>query len=239
MKKSHIVSNIQKYFLGGLSKGVIWNIQNNQAVIEFTTETKDTVGKLFFNIDLDECEIGINNTDALLRLLNITDEELQLELDTKETGLPTKLRIQDKKYDLDYNLSDPKIIEKVPNVQEIDFDFTFKLNDEFINNFLKAHNALEKTNEFTLNTSITPQNENVVEIVIGERVRHANKIKFIEPAEFETPSDLLPFSAIVIREILSANKGSEGIASVSNKGLLKISFNTDESLVEYFVVRQQ
>ena len=239
MKKSHIVSNIQKYFLGGLSKGVIWNIQNNQAVIEFTTETKDTVGKLFFNIDLDECEIGINNTDALLRLLNITDEEIQLELDTKETGLPTKLRIQDKKYDLDYNLSDPKIIEKVPNVQEIDFDFTFKLNDEFINNFLKAHNALEKTNEFTLNTSITPQNENVVEIVIGERVRHANKIKFAEPAEFETASDLLPFSAIVIREILSANKGSEGTASVSNKGLLKISFNTDESLVEYFVVRQQ
>jgi len=239
VKKSHIVSNIQKYFLGGLSKGVIWNIQNNQAVIEFTTETKDTVGKLFFNIDLDECEIGINNTDALLRLLSITDEELQLELDTKETGLPTKLRIQDKKYDLDYNLSDPKIIEKVPNVQEIDFDFTFKLNDEFINSFLKAHNALEKTNEFTLNTSTTPQGENVVEIVIGERVRHANKIKFIEPAEFETPSDLLPFSAIVIREILSANKGSEGIASVSNKGLLKISFNTDESLVEYFVVRQQ
>ena len=239
MKKSHIVSNIQKYYLGGLSKGVIWNIQNNQAVIEFTTETKDTVGKLFFNLNLDECEIGINNTDALLRLLNITDEELQLELDTKETGLPTKLRIQDKKYDLDYNLSDPKIIEKVPNVQEIDYDFTFTLNDEFINSFLKAHNALEKTNEFTLNTSTTTQGENVVEIVIGERVRHANKIKFTEPAEFETQSDLLPFSAIVIREILSANKDSEGTASVSNKGLLKISFNTDSSLVEYFVVRQQ
>ena len=239
MKKNHIVSNIQKYFLGGLSKGVIWNIQNNQAVIEFTTETKDTVGKLFFNIDLDECEIGINNTDALLRLLNITDEELQLELDTKETGLPTKLRIQDKKYDLDYNLSDPKIIEKVPNVQEIDYDFTFKINDEFVNSFLKAHNALEKTNEFTLNTSITSQGENVVEIIIGERERHANKIKFTEPAEFETPSDLLPFSATVIREILSANKGNEGIASVSNKGLFKISFNTDESSVEYFVVRQQ
>jgi hypothetical protein len=219
MKKSHIVSNIQKYFLGGLSKGVIWNIQNNQAVIKFTTETKDTVGNLFFNIDLDECEIGINNTDALLRLLSITDEELQLELDTKETGLPTKLRIQDRKYDLDYNLSDPKIIEKVPNVQEIDYDFTFKLNDEFINSFLKAHNALE--------------------IIIGERERHANKIKFTEPAEFETSSDLLPFSATVIREILSANKGSEGSASVSNKGLFKISFNTDESLVEYFVVRQQ
>ena len=50
---------------------------------------------------------------------------------------------------------------------------------------------------------------------------------------------MLPFSATEIREILSANKGSEGSASVSNKGLLKISFNTDESLVEYFVVRQQ
>jgi hypothetical protein len=55
VKKNHIVSNIQKYHLGGLSKGVIWNVQNNQAVIEFTTETKDTVGKLFFNLNLDEC----------------------------------------------------------------------------------------------------------------------------------------------------------------------------------------
>jgi|TARA_X000001388_G_scaffold68209_1_gene55894 hypothetical protein len=239
MKKSNIVNNIQKYYLGGLSKGVIWNIKNNKVNISFTTETKDTVGDLVFDLNLDDCEIGINNTDALLRLLNITDEELQLELDTKETGLPTKLRIQDKKYDLDYNLSDPKIIEKVPNVQEIDYDFTFKINDEFVNSFLKAHNALEKINEFTLNTSITSQGENVVEIIIGERERHANKIKFTEPAEFETPSDLLPFSATVIREILSANKGNEGIASVSNKGLFKISFNTDESSVEYFVVRQQ
>ena len=50
MKKSHIVNNIQKYYLGGLSKGVIWNIQNNQAVIKFTTETKDTVGNLFKKI---------------------------------------------------------------------------------------------------------------------------------------------------------------------------------------------
>jgi len=239
MKKSNIVNNIQKYYLGGLSKGVIWNIKNNKVNISFTTETKDTVGDLVFDLNLDDCEIGINNTDALLRLLNITDEEIQLELDTKETGLPTKLRIQDKKYDLDYNLSDPKIIEKVPNVQEIDYDFTFKINDEFVNSFLKAHNALEKINEFTLNTSITSQGENVVEIIIGERERHANKIKFTEPAEFETPSDLLPFSATVIREILSANKGNEGIASVSNKGLFKISFNTDESSVEYFVVRQQ
>jgi len=239
MKKSNIVSNIQKYYLGGLSKGVIWNIKNNKVNISFTTETKDTVGDLVFDLNLDDCEIGINNTDALLRLLSITDEELQLELDTKETGLPTKLRIQDKKYDLDYNLSDSKIIERVPTVQEIDYDFTFKLNDEFINSFLKAHNALEKTNEFSLNTSTTPQGENVVEIIIGERERHANKIKFTEPAEFTTPSDLIPFSALVIREILSANKGSKGTASVSNKGLLKIEFNTDESSVKYFVVRQQ
>jgi len=157
MKKSNIVNNIQKYYLGGLSKGVIWNIKNNKVNISFTTETKDTVGDLVFDLNLDDCEIGINNTDALLRLLSITDEELQLELDTKETGLPTKLRIQDKKYDLDYNLSDSKIIERVPTVQEIDYDFTFKLNDEFINSFLKAHNALEKTNEFSLNTSTTPR----------------------------------------------------------------------------------
>ena len=83
MKKSNIVNNIQKYYLGGLSKGVIWNIKNNKVNISFTTETKDTVGDLVFDLNLDDCEIGINNTDALLRLLSITDEILG----TSERGL--------------------------------------------------------------------------------------------------------------------------------------------------------
>ncbi len=239
MKKNFIVENIEKYFLGGLVGGVVWNLDGSKVNINFSTETKDAVGELSFDLSLPEGKIGIYNTDSLLRLLGITNEDLQLELKSDNTGIVNKLKISDNKFDLDYNLSDATIIQEVPKVQEVDYDFTFKINDEFINGFLKAHNALEKIKDFTLNTATTKQDENVVEIMLGERTKHSNKVKFTEPAEFELPSDIIPFSAIVFREILSANKGVEGTMFVSNKGLAKIEFTNKESSVKYFVVRQQ
>jgi len=239
MKKNFIVENIEKYFLGGLVGGVVWNLDGSKVSINFSTETKDAVGELSFDLSLPEGKIGIYNTDSLLRLLGITNEDLQLELKSDNTGIVNKLKISDNKFDLDYNLSDATIIQEVPKVQEVDYDFTFKINDEFITGFLKAHNALEKIKDFTLNTATTKQDENVVEIMLGERTKHSNKVKFTEPAEFELPSDIIPFSAIVFREILSANKGIEGTMSVSNKGLAKIEFTNKESSVKYFVVRQQ
>tara|TARA_B100001093_G_scaffold504388_1_gene560157 strand:+ start:152 stop:871 length:720 start_codon:yes stop_codon:yes gene_type:complete len=239
MKKNFIVENIEKYFLGGLVGGVVWNLDGSKVSINFSTETKDAVGELSFDLSLPEGQIGIYNTDSLLRLLGITNEDLQLELKSDNTGIVNKLKISDNKFDLDYNLSDATIIQEVPKVQEVDYDFTFKINDEFITGFLKAHNALEKIKDFTLNTATTKQDENVVEIMLGERTKHSNKVKFTEPAEFELPSDIIPFSAIVFREILSANKGVEGTMSVSNKGLAKIEFTNKESSVKYFVVRQQ
>ena len=239
MKKNFIVENIEKYFLGGLVGGVVWNLDGFKVNINFSTETKDAVGELSFDLSLPEGKIGIYNTDSLLRLLGITNEDLQLELKSDNTGIVNKLKISDNKFDLDYNLSDATIIQEVPKVQEVDYDFTFKINDEFITGFLKAHNALEKIKDFTLNTATTKQDENIVEIMLGERTKHSNKVKFTEPAEFELPSDIIPFSAIVFREILSANKGIEGTMSVSNKGLAKIEFTNKESSVKYFVVRQQ
>ena len=239
MKKNFIVENIEKYFLGGLVGGVVWNLDGSKVSINFSTETKDAVGEISFDLSLPEGQIGIYNTDSLLRLLGITNEDLQLELKSDNTGIVNKLKISDNKFDLDYNLSDATIIQEVPKVQEVDYDFTFKINDEFISGFLKAHNALEKIKDFTLNTATTKQDENVVEIMLGERTKHSNKVKFTEPAEFELPSDIIPFSATVFREILSANKGIEGTMSVSNKGLAKIEFTNKESSVKYFVVRQQ
>ena len=239
MKKNFIVENIEKYFLGGLVGGVVWNLDGSKVSINFSTETKDAVGEISFDLSLPEGQIGIYNTDSLLRLLGITNEDLQLELKSDNTGIVNKLKISDNKFDLDYNLSDATIIQEVPKVQEVDYDFTFKINDEFISGFLKAHNALEKIKDFTLNTATTKQDENVVEIMLRERTKHSNKVKFTEPAEFELPSDIIPFSAIVFREILSANKGIEGTMSVSNKGLAKIEFTNKESSVKYFVVRQQ
>jgi hypothetical protein len=239
VKKSHIVNNIEKYYLNGLTKEVIWNLVGGKATINFATETKDAVGTVVFNMPLPDGPLAIYNTDALLRLIGITSEEIQIELSKGPTGLVDKLKIQDNKFDLNYHLSDINSIPEVPKVAEVDYDFSFKVNDEFIIGFLKAHTALEKVKDVTLNTSTTEQGENVVEIILGERSQHSHKIKFTELAEFNSQSDLIPFSAIVLREILSANKGNEGIIYVSNKGLMKLEFNSEENNAKYFIVRQQ
>ena len=239
MKKSHIVSNIEKYYLNGLTKEVLWNLVGGKATIDFATETKDAVGQVTFNVSLPDGPLAIYSTDALLRLINITSEEIEIELSKGPTGLIDKLKIQDNKFDLNYHLSDINSIPEVPNVAETDYNFTFKVNDEFITGFLKAHNALEKVKDVTLNTTTTKQGENVVEIVLGERSQHSHKVKFTELAEFESQSDILPFSANVLREVLAANKGTEGTIYVSNKGLMKLEFNSEESTAKYFIVRQQ
>jgi hypothetical protein len=46
MKKSYIIDNIQKYFLGGLVGEVIWTISNGKVEINFETSTKDAIGEL-------------------------------------------------------------------------------------------------------------------------------------------------------------------------------------------------
>ena len=239
MKKSYIVSNIEKYHLNGLTKEVVWDIVEGKATINFATETKDAVGTVMFDIPLPDGPLAIYNTEALLRLIGITNEEIQIELSKGPTGLIEKLKIQDNKFDLNYHLSDINSIPKVPKVAETDYDFSFKINDEFITGFLKAHNALEKIKDVTLNTTTTEQGENIVEIILGERSHHSHKVKFTELAEFTSPSDLIPFSANVLREMLAANKGIEGIIYVSNKGLMKLEFNSEKSNTKYFIVRQQ
>ena len=99
MKKSHIVDNIEKYFLGGLVGGVVWKLNGSKSTINFSTETKDAVGELEFDLPLPEGQIGIYNTDSLLRLLSITNEDLQLELKADNTGIVNKLKIGDNKFD--------------------------------------------------------------------------------------------------------------------------------------------
>ena len=239
MKKSHIVSNIEKYYLNGLTKEVVWNLVGGKATINFATETKDAVGTVIFDMNLPDGPLAIYSTDALLRLINITSEEIQIELSKGPTGLVDKLKIQDNKFDLNYHLSDINSIPEVPKVAEVDYDFYFNVNDEFISGFLKAHNALEKVKDVTLNTATTPQGENVVEIILGERSQHSHKVKFTELAFINYSSDILPFSANVLREVLAANKGTQGTIYVSNKGLMKLEFNSEESSAKYFIVRQQ
>jgi len=89
MNTLEIVSFIKKYYLDGQCESAIWNQTDKGYSIDFYTLTKDCLGKIELNTDLNdgETKFGVFNTSQLLSLMSITDEfcQLNLERDPKET----------------------------------------------------------------------------------------------------------------------------------------------------------
>jgi len=237
MNKEILQSVIDKYYLNGLCESVKWNIKDKELTINAVLTTKNAITKITCNdVDIADSELCIFNTSQLLSLLSITDDFIELEVESKQLT-PIKLNIADNQYDLSYHLSDSSIIPSVATIEEpINYDFEFDIDNEFIVKFIKSYAALDKNPRFTMQAHLTPENKEI-EIVMGAAEQHANKIKFRKEGEFIMSTDPIPFPANIFKEILSANKEAKGKAYVSNQGLAKIVFEEDPISVTYFVAR--
>ncbi len=236
-EKSNLISIINKYYLNGLCESVKWNVKDKELTINAVLTTKNAITKLTCNnIGIEDSELCIFNTTQLLSLLSITDDFLELKVESKQLT-PIKLNIADNQYDLSYHLSDSSIIPSVATIEEpINYDFEFDINNEFIVKFIKSYAALDKNPRFTMQAHLTPESKEV-EIVMGAAEQHANKIKFKETGEFIMSTDPIPFPANIFKEIFSANKEGKGTVYVSNQGLSKITFEEEPISVTYFVAR--
>jgi hypothetical protein len=237
MNKEILQSVIDKYYLNGLCESVKWNIKDKELTINAVLTTKNAITKITCNnIDIEDSELCIFNTSQLLSLLSITNDFIELKVESKQLT-PIKLNIADNQYDLSYHLSDSSIIPSVATIEEpINYDFEFNINNEFITKFIKSYAALDKNPRFTMQAHLTPEDKEV-EIVMGAAEQHANKIKFREIGEFIMSTEPIPFPANIFKEIFSANKEGKGTVYVSNQGLSKIIFEEDPISVTYFVAR--
>jgi len=241
MNKSVLTSIVEKYHLNGNVESVKWVVKDKTLAIRFITPNKNLIGEIILpDFELDDSEVGIYNTSQFLRLLKATDEYIELSLNKGNYGKAIELLIKDNQFDLSYYLSDLSLIEDVPSVNEpIDYDAKIEVGKDLISKFLSAKKALGDIKRFTVKSHLV---DGLMEILftIGDDAAYSNKIKFSEPAEALFGLDELPFPADYFKDIVEANQSADsGKLSISNEGLLTISFKEGDIESKYFLVRLQ
>ena len=241
MEKTKLVKVIEKYHLSKLIEKGCWNIQDNTLKINFNSPNKDLVGFLTTDIQLEDADIGIFNTEQLLSLVNITDETLLLSF--KKVGMmPSQLNIEDSNFSLLYSLSDTTLIEKIESVNEPPTaTTTIDIQTDFIVNYLRAKKALSKEERVNIQLGTNDQDEKVARFVLGSHTTYSNSIRFEAYCDFEEPmSESIPFNANTLKEILSTNKNAETMRlTLWKEGMMKIETTEEGIDVDYFLVRLQ
>jgi len=236
MDKTILTQIIESFYLNGLTSQVKFKVKNNEAHIKFAVDNKDCIGEIIAPITLEDCEIGIFNTSQLLKLINITNDFIDLKLEKNGIHF-LKLHISDNQFDLSYNLSDLGLIQDpgvIPNLPPHDLEFD--INFDFTQKYIKAHNALDKPPRFEVGISKDFKNDEVINFMIGEKSSYSNKANFIESGKIISKIKPIAFSANNFREVISVNKNAIGKVCVYKDGLLKINLEEAGVKSEYFLV---
>jgi hypothetical protein len=226
MEKQLLQSIIEKYYLGGIHEKVKWIIRDKKIQIPFTAIAMDLCGNVEAEIDMDDCVLGIYDTNKLLKLVNITNPFIQLTVESKN-DTTTKLHIADNEYDLTYNLADLRMIPietMVLDESQIDFTYSFEIDNEFIERYNKAKKALG-SDEAAIQALINDDSEKGIYFTLGGKTSHDDKINFqCSAPSFEIPSLKFQYNANYLFEIFTENKGAKGTGWFDENGILKLQF---------------
>jgi hypothetical protein len=233
MEKQLLTSIIEKYYLGGIHEKVKWTVKDKKITILFTSQTKDLAGSIeALNFDIDDCTLGIYDTNKLLKLVNITNQFIQLNVETKN-GISTKLSIADNEYDLTYYLADLRMMpmeNMVLDETQIEFTYSFDIDNDFIERYNKAKKALG-SDEVKIQALFGENGDKSIYFTLGGKTSHDDKISFLTAAsEMTIPSPEFQFNANYLFEILTENKGAKGTGYFDENGILKLEFIDENSI---------
>lgn len=238
INKLKLQSVINKYYLG-LNESVKWSIVDDNLEINFMTPTKDVIGNVVCeDFELENASLAIYDTKKLQNLISICNGDLLLELE-KTNKVPTKLKISDMNFNLNYALSDPLLINKVGTVNVPDWVVELNLTLKDIENIIKAKSALAGIDNMLVTTTQDLDENDVVEFIFGDESGHNNKITYQIIGDIKEQNMKLPFNSDILKTILQANKDMEGgKLYLSTMGLMKLEFSNNGISSEYFIVRR-
>lgn len=239
VNKLVLQSVINKYYLGE-NESVKWSIKDKTLTIDFMSINKEVIGKIIHsNFDVEDSELAIFDTKKLLNLLSITQGDLIFELE-KGKSVYTKMKFADASFNLTYALADPLLIGKVGSATEPEWDAVLPLEKEYVDNLVKAKNALTGIGLMTVSVEVDLNGDNMCLFTFGDEQGHNNKITYqmygtITPQQIE-----IPFNSDMFRNILKENKDLEsGHIFLSYQGLMKLQFNSEDTLSIYYMVRKE
>tara|TARA_Y100001963_G_C6748558_1_gene432890 strand:+ start:593 stop:1312 length:720 start_codon:yes stop_codon:yes gene_type:complete len=236
MNKVKLERFIQKYNLGGNVSSVKWKVKGNQLSTDFVSDDRTLLGSvLLSNFDFDSCEIGINDTNQLNKLLGVLGDDIDMSL-TSFSDKPVSLNVKNGSVSFNYPLADLSVIGETPKLKNIpDFDTEIKIDDKFINTFIKGKNALSDTELFSIVSSGSGLN-----IVIGYSSTNTNRINIPVDCDENNIKGTVTFNANLFKDILVSNKEcTSATLHISNDGLAKINFKIDDYDSTYYLVAIQ
>lgn len=233
MDKQQLVSVIEKYYLNGIHEKVKWTVKDKKVTIFFTSATKDLAGSVEAdNFDIEDCTLGVYDTNKLLKLIGITNQFIQLNVESKN-DIATKLNIADMEYDLTYHLADLRMMPMetmVLDESQITFGYQFDIDNEFIERYNKAKKALG-SDEVKIQALFNDEGDKGIYFTLGGKTSYDDKISFQATAPlFEVPSSEYQYNANYLFEIFSENKGAIGTGYFDENGILKLEFTTEDSI---------
>lgn len=241
INKVELQSVINKYYLNGLVEAVKWDIKDNNLNIKFTAPTREMIGEISHNdFKLENSSFGISNTSQLLKLINITTNEVMLSF-IKNNKIFNKLIIADQQFTVNYSLADILTIPKTGayNGSE-EWDIEVDLESEVVVALIKAKSALPESTTVVVNPYSSLDGDPQLELTFGGDIEYANKVSYYLNINKNTNKEFeLAFNSDLFKEILSCNKDYETAKmSVNLNGLMKLQFKTDDITSTYYIVKK-
>jgi hypothetical protein len=233
MEKQKLNRFVSKYNLAGLVESVKWSIDNNILSTSFISEDKSVLGKVSMtDFNYDSSTFGVYDTSKLTKMLAVLGDDVDFSIQDMD-GKPVSLRFKDGSTSVNYMLADLSVIPNVPDLKQLpEFNVRIKLDETFINKFIRAKGALSDENTFTLICK-----DGKSQIVIGYSNINTNRITIDVDAECDGEVSPISFSATYLKEILVANKeASNATLNISSQGLSHIHFDVDGYNADYYLV---
>ena len=239
INKTTLTSVISKYYLNGLNNQVKWRIKDNQLTV-YAGDNGRVCKVIHNNFNLEDAELGVFDTHKLSKLISITSGDLSISLE-KIKAVYTKMHIADLNFDLTYSLADILILGKNTYYEDPEeFEIQIDLTREDIDHLIKAKSALADVNNMLITTTTDMDGTNICEIIFGDNTGFSNKITYQLRGNITKGDIQIPFDSDIFKDILSANKDMEsGTLKISEVGMLKANFTTEETESEYFIARNE
>jgi hypothetical protein len=240
ISKQQLSSVISKYYLNGLNNQVKWRIKDNTLTI-YAGEAGRVCKVVANNFPLEDAELGVFDTNKLNKLLSITNGDLIISLE-KIKAIYTKMHIQDSNYNLTYSLADTLILGKntwYEDTENLDVDIT--LEPEDVDALIKAKNALGDIDNMLITTTTDFDNNPICEFIFGDNTGFSNKITYqVNGGDIKNNNLSIPFNSDIFKDILNNNKDMDLCKlKLSDTGILKLEFISEEINSEYFIARNE
>jgi len=235
MDKSKLVKFINKYYLGGNVNSVAINSDGNGLSTRFVSGDKSLLGEVKLNnYSITQADFGVYQTDALLKMLSVLDNDVSIDL-VKAEEKAISIDAKDSGAKVRYMLSDLSVINTPPQLKQIpEFELLLNVDKTFVSKFISGKGALPDTESFTIVSGDKP------EVIIGYSSIATNRVAVPVENQTDNTIDNISFNANLFKDVLEANKECEAaVLEVSSEGLARITFNVGDYKSTYYLVAVQ